>query len=198
MELRFEDQVSVWHGHSLNTRTIRTNLRPQEVSESVDLLKLPRWVSTDTETYFDGFDDWSHFINHTKNYPMWSLGNPALIGSFCCVQNLIDIERQLRCKPFDKKVIGAFENSEFTSPEFMMVVETVLIITGTTIEAKYQRQIDAINTVTAFHGVEEGRSTPCFIQTLRQAAGSIRGWIDQCTLMAQHYITVSTLPWALT
>jgi hypothetical protein len=51
-----------------------------------------------------------------------------------------------------------------------MVIETVLTMPGTTIEAGYQRRINAINAITAFCGVEEGRPTPRPIQSLRRSA----------------------------
>ena len=45
-------------------------------------------------------------------------------------------------------------------PEDLMVIDTMLTMPGATLEAEYQRRINAINAVTAFCGVEEGRPTP--------------------------------------
>jgi hypothetical protein len=74
-------------------------------------------------------------------------------------QPVIDLERQLRGKLVDTKVLGALENARPSSPEFIRVIDTILTMPGATIETKYQRRIDAINAVTAFCGVEEGRPT---------------------------------------
>ena len=85
-------------------------------------------------------------------------------------QRVIDLEQQLQGKLVDKKVMGAIEKAEVSSPEFMMVIETVLTMPGTTIEAEYQRRINAIKAMTAFCGVEEGRPTSRAVKSLRRAA----------------------------
>jgi hypothetical protein len=73
-------------------------------------------------------------------------------------QPVIDLERQLEGLMVDTKVMGALEHTEFVTPEFMLVIDTMLTMPGATVEAEYQRRINAINAVTAFCGVEEGRS----------------------------------------
>jgi hypothetical protein len=73
-------------------------------------------------------------------------------------QPMIDLERQLEGLIVDTKVMGALEHTRFVTPEFMLVIDTMLTMPGATVEAEYQRRINAINAVTAFYGVEEGRS----------------------------------------
>ena len=75
-------------------------------------------------------------------------------------QPVIDLERQLEGLMVDTKVMGALEHTGFVTPEFMLVIDTMLTMPGTTVEAEYKRRINAINAVTAFCNVEEGRSIP--------------------------------------
>ncbi|KAJ5640364.1 uncharacterized protein N7484_008226 [Penicillium longicatenatum] len=85
-------------------------------------------------------------------------------------QPVLDLEQQLQGSCVDSKVKGALENTGFTSPEFMKVIDTVLTMPGATIEAEYQRRINAINALTTFCGVEEGRPTPRTTQSCRRPA----------------------------
>jgi hypothetical protein len=85
-------------------------------------------------------------------------------------QPVIDLERQLQGKLVDTKVRGALENAGPSSPEFMRVIDTILTMPGATIEAEYQRRVDAINAVTAFCGVEEGRPIQRPSQSRRRQA----------------------------
>ena len=69
-------------------------------------------------------------------------------------------EWQLAGKPVDTKVMKALEHKGFMPPQHLMVIDTTLSMPGATLEAEYQRWINAINAMTAFCPVEEGRPTP--------------------------------------
>lgn len=69
---------------------------------------------------------------------------------------MIDSERQLAGKVVDEEVIEALQRNGYMTPQHMMLIDTILTIPGTTVEAEYQRRIAAINAVVAFCDVEEG------------------------------------------
>jgi hypothetical protein len=83
-------------------------------------------------------------------------------------QPVIDLERQLAGKLVDAKVMGALERKGFMPPQQMMMIDAILSLPGSTLEAEYQRRIDAINAVAAFCGVEEGRPTRRTTQSRRR------------------------------
>ncbi|GMG38731.1 unnamed protein product [Aspergillus oryzae] len=83
-------------------------------------------------------------------------------------QPVIDLERQLAGKLVDAKVMGALERKGFMPPQQMLMIDAILSLPGTTLEAEYQRRINAINAVTAFCGVEEGRPTRRTTQSRRR------------------------------
>jgi Protein of unknown function (DUF3435) len=85
-------------------------------------------------------------------------------------QPVIDLELQLAGKLVDTKVMEALEHKGFMPPEHLMVIDTMLTMPGATLEAEYQRRINAINAVTVFCGVEEGRPTPRPAQSRRRPA----------------------------
>ncbi|KAH1593775.1 hypothetical protein KXX44_007968, partial [Aspergillus fumigatus] len=85
-------------------------------------------------------------------------------------QPVIDLERQLAGKLVDTKVMGALEHKGSMSPQHLKVVDTTLTMPGATLEAEYQRRIDAINAMAAFCSVEEGRPTPRATQPHRLSA----------------------------
>ncbi|GIJ89518.1 hypothetical protein Asppvi_008460 [Aspergillus pseudoviridinutans] len=85
-------------------------------------------------------------------------------------QPVIDLERQLAGKLVDTKVMGALEHKASLSSQHLMVVDTILTMPGATLEAEYQRRIDAINAMTAFCSAEEGRPTPRATQSRRLSA----------------------------
>ncbi|KAL3429111.1 hypothetical protein BDV09DRAFT_200914 [Aspergillus tetrazonus] len=82
-------------------------------------------------------------------------------------QPVIDLEQQLAGKLEDAKVMGALEWKGFMPPQQMLMIDTILSLPGTTLEAEYERRIQAINAVTAFCGVEEGRPTRRTTQSCR-------------------------------
>ncbi|KAA8641792.1 DUF3435 domain-containing protein [Aspergillus tanneri] len=88
-------------------------------------------------------------------------------------QPVIDLERQLAGNLVDTKVAGTLENKRFMPPEHLMVIDTMLTLPGATLEAEYPRRINAINAVTAFCAVEEGRPTR---RSLNLPAICIRRW----------------------
>jgi hypothetical protein len=75
-------------------------------------------------------------------------------------QPVIDLELQLAGKLVDTKVLGALEHKGFMPLQHLMVIDAMLTMPGATLEAEYQRRINAINAGTAFCGAEEGRPTP--------------------------------------
>ncbi|KAL4928045.1 DUF3435 domain-containing protein [Aspergillus undulatus] len=83
-------------------------------------------------------------------------------------QPVIDLERQLAGKLVDTKVMGALERKGFMPPQQMLMIDAILTLPGTTLDAEYKRRIHAINTVTAFCGVEEGRPTRQTTQSRRR------------------------------
>lgn len=80
-------------------------------------------------------------------------------------QPVIDLERQLSGKLVDTKVMDTLEHTGFMPPQHLMVIDAVLTIPGATLEAEYQRRINAINAMIAFCPVGEGRpisrTQPC-------------------------------------
>ena len=78
---------------------------------------------------------------------------------------MIDLERQLAGKLVDIKVMGTLEHKGFMPPQHLMVIDATLTMPGATLEAEYQRRINATNAMTAFCPVEEGRPTPRPIQS---------------------------------
>lgn len=74
-------------------------------------------------------------------------------------QPVIDLERQLAGKLVNTRVMGAFEHKSFMPSQHLMLVDAMLTMPGSTLEAEHQRRINAINTGTAFCGVKEGRPT---------------------------------------
>ncbi|OJD26938.1 hypothetical protein ACJ73_01660 [Blastomyces percursus] len=83
-------------------------------------------------------------------------------------QPVIDVERQLAGKLVDTKVMETLEHKSFMSPEHLIMVDAVLSMPGATIEAEYQRRINAINAMAAFCRMEEGRPTPRPTQSRHQ------------------------------
>ena len=83
-------------------------------------------------------------------------------------QPVVDLERQLAGKLVGTKVMRTLKHTEFMTREFMNVIDTMLTMPGDTIEAEYQRRINAINAVSAFCGVEEGRPVPRLTKSSRR------------------------------
>lgn len=83
-------------------------------------------------------------------------------------QPVIDLERQLAGKLVDTKVMDALEHKGFMPPRHLMMIDAMLTMPGATIKAELQRRINAINAMTAFCPVEEGRLTPRPIQSCRR------------------------------
>lgn len=83
-------------------------------------------------------------------------------------QPVIDLELQLAGKLVDTKVMQTLEHKGFMPPEHLMVIDTMLTTPGATLEVEYQRRINAINAVTAFCGVEEGRPIHRLTQSYRR------------------------------
>lgn len=71
-------------------------------------------------------------------------------------QPVIDIERQLAGKLVNTKVMNTLEHKSSMASQHLAVIDALLTMPGTTLEAESQRRIDAINALTAFCPVEEG------------------------------------------
>ncbi|OJD27056.1 hypothetical protein ACJ73_01562 [Blastomyces percursus] len=83
-------------------------------------------------------------------------------------QSVIDLEQQLAGKLVDTKVMETLEHEGFMPSEHLIMVDAILSMPGATIEAEYQRRINAINGMTAFCAVEEGQPTPRLTQSCRR------------------------------
>lgn len=75
-------------------------------------------------------------------------------------QPVIDIEQQLAGKLVNRKVMDILEHKSLMPPQHLAVIDATLTMPGTTLEAEYQRRINAINAMIAFCPVEEGRPIP--------------------------------------
>ena len=67
---------------------------------------------------------------------------------------MIGHEWQLAGKLVDTKVMKVLEHKGFMPPQHVMVIDPTLTMPGATLEAEYQRRINAINAMTAFCPVE--------------------------------------------
>ncbi|KAL4899407.1 hypothetical protein BDW74DRAFT_163598 [Aspergillus multicolor] len=83
-------------------------------------------------------------------------------------QPVIDLERQLAGKLVNTKVMDTLEHKSSMAPQHLALIDAMLTMPGTTLEVEYQRRIDAINAMTAFCPVEEGRPTPRTSQSCRR------------------------------
>lgn len=70
----------------------------------------------------------------------------------------------------DTKVIEALQHTAYITLEFTTIINTMLTIPSVTIEVERQRCIKAINTVTVYYRVEEGRPIPQLIISSRRPA----------------------------
>ncbi|KFZ23392.1 hypothetical protein V502_02134 [Pseudogymnoascus sp. VKM F-4520 (FW-2644)] len=59
-------------------------------------------------------------------------------------------------KVIDKDVWGAPERPDHMTPEHLLLINAVFTLPETSLEREHQRRITAVNTVTAYCGVEEG------------------------------------------
>jgi hypothetical protein len=75
-------------------------------------------------------------------------------------QPVIDLERQLAGKLVNTKMMDTLAHKSSMAPQHLAVIDALLTMPGTTLEAECQRWIAAINALTAFCPVEEGRPTP--------------------------------------
>lgn len=73
-------------------------------------------------------------------------------------QPVRDSARQLSGKIVDEEVRSLLEQSENMTPEHLYLIDAIMTLPETTLEKEVQRRIVAINAVTAYCGVEEGRS----------------------------------------
>lgn len=74
-------------------------------------------------------------------------------------QPVIDLERQLAGKLVNTKVMDALEQRGSMPRQQMLMIDAIFTMPGATLEVEQRRQINAINAVTAFCSVEEGRPT---------------------------------------
>jgi hypothetical protein len=69
---------------------------------------------------------------------------------------VIDSKRQLVGLVIDKDTRSALERSDHITPEYLYLIDTILILPETLLENKYRQKIAAINTIVAYYNVEEG------------------------------------------
>jgi hypothetical protein len=86
-------------------------------------------------------------------------------------QPVIDSERQLSGKAVDEEVRSLLEQLENMTLEHLLLIDTIMTLPETTPEEELRRKIAAINAVTAYCGVEEGR--PYFAAGRSRPAGSV-------------------------
>ncbi|KAJ5289227.1 hypothetical protein N7478_002257, partial [Penicillium angulare] len=110
---------------------------------------------------------------HNKKQHQRNQRNRKNLEHYKSKQPVINLKRQLQGKLIDSKVIRAIKNMKFISPEFIIVIKTIITMPSMTIEAEYQYRINTINTITAFYGVEEGQKDKIEV-SLRQAIDSIQ------------------------
>ena len=63
---------------------------------------------------------------------------------------MINNEQQLSEKIVNEKMIRILQQTDYMTPQHMILIDTVLIMPDVTIEAECQRQIAVINAVIAF------------------------------------------------
>jgi Protein of unknown function (DUF3435) len=73
-------------------------------------------------------------------------------------QPVRDSARQLSGKIVDEEVRSELERSENMTQEHLLLIDAIMTLPETSIERELQRRTAAINAVTAYCGVEEGRS----------------------------------------
>lgn len=81
-----------------------------------------------------------------------------IVDRFKKEQPVIDSERQLLGKVVDEDTRGALERSDQMTPEQLLLIDAILTLPETLPERELQQRIAAIHAVTAYCGVEEGRS----------------------------------------
>ncbi|KAH8706052.1 hypothetical protein BGW36DRAFT_422574 [Talaromyces proteolyticus] len=82
-------------------------------------------------------------------------------------QPVIDVECQLAGMMIGTKVRETLEHQNAMSAQHLRLIERMMTVPGKTLEAEYQRRIQAIDAGTAYCGVEEGRPTRRTIQPRR-------------------------------
>jgi hypothetical protein len=95
-----------------------------------------------------------------------------IVDRFKKEQPVIDSERQLSGKVVDEDTRGALERSDQMTPEQLLLIDAILTLPETSPEKELQRRIAAIHAVTAYCGVEEGRSH-LHIRRGRPAGGGV-------------------------
>jgi hypothetical protein len=71
---------------------------------------------------------------------------------------VINSERQLSGKVVDKEVQSVLKRSKDITLEHLILIDAIITLLKTSIEKELQRRIAGINAMTAYCGVEEGRS----------------------------------------
>lgn len=81
-----------------------------------------------------------------------------IITTYNREQPVRDSARQLSGKGAVEDVLGALERPENRTPEHLLLIDAIMTLPATSLEEEILRRITAINAVTAYCGVEEGRS----------------------------------------
>ena len=81
-----------------------------------------------------------------------------IIATYNKEQPVRDSAQQLSGKGENEDVVGALEQPENRTPEHLLLINAIMTLPGMSLEEEVQRRITAINAVTAYCGIEEGRS----------------------------------------
>jgi hypothetical protein len=80
-----------------------------------------------------------------------------IVDRFKKEQPVIDSERQLSGKVVHEETREALQRSYQMTPEQLLLIDSILTLPETSLEKEHQRRITAINAVTVYCGVEEGK-----------------------------------------
>ena len=69
---------------------------------------------------------------------------------------MIDSKRQLSGKVINEDTLDVLEQSDQLIPEYLLLIDAILILPETFLESETRRRIIAINAIIVYCGVEEG------------------------------------------
>jgi Protein of unknown function (DUF3435) len=81
-----------------------------------------------------------------------------IVAKYNKEQPVRDSAQQLSGKGAVEDVVGALERPENRTPEHVLLIDAIMTLPATSLEEEVQRRITAINAITTYCGVEEGRS----------------------------------------
>ncbi|KAL3428722.1 hypothetical protein BDV09DRAFT_203994 [Aspergillus tetrazonus] len=118
-----------------------TSINPDQLfrlsaEESKSLNKLPAVLARQEKKKLELSEDWTMEAKRRYNITIHELRNEK--------------QRQQTGKLVNTKVMNTLEYKSSMAPQYLAVIDALLTMPGSTLEAEYQRQIDAINALTAF------------------------------------------------